>query len=223
MGVPRLDSRTNADPLRTALQPTGRLWSHDHGAVIGTLAGASSTLAVSLRRRLPSAREAFATYLACLLPIVGWSVFSLLDEGLPVWSHQMRAWDILGVVAYVQAFALAESIIVFIPLVLVSLVLPPGWFRDKFVALATGIAYLSAAWFVVAQLNDETLRTWGFRQVLRWGAAYCASLVLISALIHRSSRLEAMISSFVSRATVLGSAYLLLALAAVGIVVIRNL
>jgi hypothetical protein len=185
------------------------------------LKDASSTLPVTLHRRLPSAREMLYAYLACLVPIVGWSVFRMLD-GLPGWSRQMRAWDVVGVVAYVQAFALVESAVVFLPLLFLSFVLPLSWFRDKFVALGTGIVYLSAAWFVLAQLNDDALRTWNFRQLLPWLGAYSASLLLVSALIHRSSRVEAFISSFVHRVTVLATAYLLIALAAVVIVLIRN-
>jgi hypothetical protein len=135
----------------------------------------------------------------------------------------MRAWDVVGVVAYVQAFALAESVAVFLPLVCLSMVLPPSWFREKFAAQATGIVYLSAAWFVVAQLQDDTLRTWGFRQLLPWVGAYSLSLLAAAALIHRSSRVEAVIRSFVDRVTVLASAYLLLALGGGVLVVIRNL
>lgn len=181
------------------------------------------TVAVPLHRRLPSAREIFHVYLACLVPIVGWSVFHMLHEGVPGWSRQMAAWDVVGVVAYVQAFALVESTVVFVPLLLLSVVLPLGWFRDKFVAVGTGIVYLSAAWCVLAQLHDDALRAWRFRQLVPWLAAFFASLLLVSALIHRSSRAEALITSFVERVTVLASAYLLVALAAVGIVLIRNL
>jgi hypothetical protein len=135
----------------------------------------------------------------------------------------MHAWDVIGVIAYLQAFALVESIIVFIPLLLLSMVLPLTWFRDKFVALGTGIVYLSAAWFIFALLHDQALRWWGFRLLLPWFGAYAASLLVLSVLIHRSSRLEALINSFVHRLTVLASTYLLIAFAAVVIVLIRNL
>jgi len=195
---------------------------HDYSAVLEAVKNASSTLAVPLRR-LPSAREALYTYLACLVPIVAWSVFRVLDNGLPTWSRQMRAWDVVGVIAYVQAFALVESTVVFIPLLFLSMVLPLRWFRDKFVALATGIVYLSAAWFVFAQLNDDALRWWGFRPLLPWVGTYCASVLVLSALIHRSSGVEALINSFVHRVILLASTYLLIALAAVVIVLVRNL
>jgi hypothetical protein len=191
--------------------------------VVEAFEDASSTLAAPRYRRLPSARETLTAYLACLVPIVAWSVYRMLNDGLPGWSDEMRAWDVVGVVAYVQAFALVESIVVFTPLLVLSMLLPLSWFRDKFLALGTGIVYLSAAWFVLAQFNDDALRAWGFRELLPWIAAYSASLLLVSGLIHRSSRVEALINSYAHRMTVLASAYLLVAVAAVVIVLIRNL
>jgi hypothetical protein len=179
-------------------------------------------LAIPLLRRLPSARETLHVFLACLVPIVAWSVFPMLHDGLPGWSRQMRAWDVLGVVAYIQAFALTESIAVCLLLLVLSALLPLRWFRDKFVPLATGIVYLSAAWFMLGQFHDDRLRTWSFRQLLPWLAAYLASLLLLGACIHRSPRLEALIGSFVDRVSVLAAAYLLVGLGAVVVVLIRN-
>jgi hypothetical protein len=176
-----------------------------------------------LHRRLPSAQEIACAYLACLVPIVAWSVFRMLTDGLPGWSRQMRAWDVIGVVAYVQAFALMESTVVFLPTLGLAILLPPGWFREKFVALGTGIVYLSAGWFTFAQLHDDAVRTWGYRQLLPWVATYFASVLLLAVLIHRSSRLEALITSFVDRVTVLAAAYLFVALTAVMIVLLRNI
>ena len=182
----------------------------------------ASSYRLPLHRRLPSAREAACAYLACLVPIVAWSVIGMLRDGLPGWTHQMRAWDVIGVVAYVQAFALVESMVVFLPILCLSVLLPPSWFRDKFVALGTGLVYLSAVWSVFAQGHDNALRIWGYRQLLPWVGAYFASLLLFAILIHRSSRVEALIISFADRLTVLAFAYLFVALASVVIVLVRN-
>ena len=157
------------------------------------------------------------------MPFVAWSAVHLLLDGLEGLSRHMRLWDVIGVIAYVQVFALVESIVVFLPLVLLSLALPPSWFRDRFVAIGTGIVYLSAAWFVLAQLNDDTLRGWGSRELLPWAAAYAASVLLLVVVIHRTPRLDVMIGSFVERMTVLASAYLVLSLPAPVIVLIRIL
>jgi len=178
---------------------------------------------MALRRRLPSAKDTVYAFLACLVPIGGWSVFRMLDEGIPVWVLQMRPWDVIGTVAYVQAFALFEGTVIFAGLLLLAFALPARWFRDQFVPIATAIVYASAAWFVAAHQNDETLRTWGWRQLLPWLGAYSASLLLLSAAVHRSVRLRTLISSYVDRVSVLATTYLALAAMGVIIVLIRNL
>jgi len=48
-------------------------------------------------------------------------------------------------------------------------------------------------------------------------------VLVLSVLIHRSSGVEALINSFVHRVILLASTYLLIALAAVVIVLVRNL
>jgi hypothetical protein len=176
-----------------------------------------------LKHRLPSGREIRLAYFACLVPPVGWSTFRTLNDGLEVWSRQMHAWDVIGVIAYVQAFALFESSVIFLPLLLLSLLLPSHWLRGKFVELSTGIVYVSAVWFGFGQFHDAALRWWSFRQLLPWFGAYCVSILLISILIHRSSKVQVFIRSFVERVAPVAAAYLLIAMAAVPIILIRNL
>lgn len=147
----------------------------------------------------------------------------MLYAGIPGWANQLDAWDLFGVIAYVQAFALVESAAVLLPLLLLAMVLPLEQLRERFAAFATGIVYVSAGWFVLAHSHDDLLRTWSFGQLLPWIGAYCASLLAISALVHGSARVRASIGSFVERVSVLASVYLLVGVAAVVIVVIRNL
>jgi hypothetical protein len=135
----------------------------------------------------------------------------------------MSSWDVIGTTAYVLAFALVESAIVFAPLLMLSILLPLPWFRDKFVALGTGIVYVSAAWAALAQRHDEALRTWPIPRLAPYGGAYLISLVVVAMLIHRSRRVEHLISSFVRQATALGAAYLVVTAVAVAIVLIRIL
>jgi hypothetical protein len=125
--------------------------------------------------------------------------------------------------AYVLAFALLESAIVFAPLLVLSILLPLSWFRDKFVALGTGIVYASAAWAALAQRHDDALRAWPLRWLAPYAGAYLISLLIVAVLVHRSRRTEHVISSFVRQATTLGAAYLLVMLVAVAIVLVRIL
>jgi hypothetical protein len=176
-----------------------------------------------VRRRLPPVRERVAAFLACLIPVVCWAVFHMLHDGLPVWTRQMSSWDLIGTMAYVLAFALLESAIVFAALLVLSMLLPLSWFRDKFVALGTSIVYVSAAWAVLAQRHTDALRGWPLRWLAPYAGAYLISLLIVAVLVHRSRRAEHMIGSFVRQVTALGAAYLLVMMVAVAIVLIRIL
>jgi len=134
----------------------------------------------------------------------------------------MTVWDLIGVLSYPESFALFESVVIFLPLVLLSALLPSGWFRDKFVALSTGIVYLSVVWFVLTHVNDVALRYWGFRQFLPWIGLFLFSQISFFSLIHYSQKLKSIIVSFVDRVAVLSVVYLLIDLVSVLIVVIRN-
>jgi hypothetical protein len=175
-----------------------------------------------IRRRIPRARNVAVAYLVCLVPIQAWSIFAVLHE-IPAWQLQLGLWDLLAAVSYTQALVLLESVVVFLPLVLAAVILPPPWYRDRFVPLTTGIVYLSAAWFVLAHLHEEALRTWGIRHYLPWVAAYGLSVLALVITIHRSERVRALLGAFVNRLALLAGAYLLVALGAVVIVVARNL
>jgi hypothetical protein len=176
----------------------------------------------SYYHRIPSRRDIVYAYLACLFPIQVWATYNLLHE-VPAWSIQMSVWDLIGVVSYPQIFALLESIIIFIPLVFFSIILPPGWFKDKFIALSTGIVLLSAIWSILAQINELALRYWGFRRYLPWIALFFFSQILFLSLIHYSQKLESVIVTVVERLMVLSVAYLFIDLLSVIIVVIRNI
>lgn len=169
-------------------------------------------------RRIPSSRNIVDAYLACLFPIQVWSIYNLLRE-VPAWLRQMSLWDLIGVVSYTQMFVLFESVVIFLSLVILSVVLPAGWFRDKFVALGTGIVYLSVVWFILAHIND---RYWDLRQFLPWIGLFLLSQILFFSLIHYSHKLQSIIVSLVNRVAVLSIVYLLIDLISVLIVVIRN-
>ena len=172
-------------------------------------------------RLIPTRQDLVYAYLACLFPIQVWSFYNVLRE-VPAWLLQMNIWDLIGVISYTQMFVLLESIIIFLSLILLSIILPAGWFRNKFVALSTGVVFLPACWFFLAHVNDLILLDWGFRQFLPWVTLFFLSQFLVFLLIHYSQKVESVIILFVDRVMVLSFVYLLLDLASVLIIVIRN-
>lgn len=64
-----------------------------------------------IRQDLISMREIIMVFAACVLPIYIWSILSVLRE-IPAWIMYMSAWDLIGVIANSQAFALIESLVI---------------------------------------------------------------------------------------------------------------
>jgi len=208
-----MSSPTLPDSLRQSSQPLladELLKEHEFASVI------------PFNRRIPSTRSLVYTYLACLFPIQVWSVYNLLTE-VPAWLRQMTVWDVIGVVSYPETFALFESVVIFIPFVILSVLLPCRWLRDKFVALTTGIVYVSAVWFILAHVNDLTVRYWGLKQLLPWLGLFLTSQIVCFFLIHYSEKLESIILSFVARVAVLSAVYLFIDFLSVLILVVRNI
>jgi hypothetical protein len=193
----------------------------DAAVVTSARASEESLLVAGSSGRLPSRHDISYAYLAGLFPIQAWALFNSLNEA-PAWSLKFNVWDLIGVFSYIEAFVLLESVVVFVPLLVLAALLPARWFRCSFVASCTAIVYVSAGWFILAHIHDFTVRDWTLRQFLPWFVAFLFSQGLILVLIRNSRRLESMIVSVVDRVAVLSILYLSMTLVAVFIVLIRN-
>lgn len=161
-------------------------------------------------------------FAACAFPVHTWSILILFWE-LPAWILRLSIWDLIGVIAYTQALALVESIIILLGLLLLAALLPQKWFRDKAVALSTAIVFSVAAWVIAAQINFEVIRTLPVRSLLPWFAACLASAAFFYALVYRYKRLETLIVSFVDRLLTLAFGYLLVDILSILVIVARNI
>jgi hypothetical protein len=146
----------------------------------------------------------------------------MLNE-VPGWVLRLNTWDLIGVIAYTQAFALFESLVFVLILVIVSVILPAKFFRNKFVAVATSIVILTTAWFILAHYQDDIIRLWGVKQFALWTGIYLLSIVGAIVLVFRFNRVENSINIAVQRLSVLSSIYIFLGVLSVVIVIIRNI
>ena len=89
-----------------------------------------------LKNHMPEFQQILAVYGVVTLVVYGWTIYWYLWK-LPSWLYFMSLSEILTVLAYAMVVNFLESLIVIaVPLVL-SLLLPVSWFRDKFVARGT--------------------------------------------------------------------------------------
>src|SRR5258708_37796649 len=87
------------------------------------------SIAAGLKRRLPDSREMLTLFGFIIFMVASWSLYTFFFN-LTSYLNHFNIFEILSVLSYLLGFALLESTSVTAALVLVSLVLPPGWFRD---------------------------------------------------------------------------------------------
>jgi type II secretory pathway pseudopilin PulG len=142
---------------------------------------------------------------------------------MPAWILRLTPWELAGVVAYTQMFALLESLIVLCILLILAFLLPTWLYARKFVAVSAALVLLNSAWFAAAQYNYDSVRLWGVRQSLPWLLLFLITNAAVYLLVNRSSGFEKIVQSITQRVAVLSVVYLAFSVISIFIVVIRNL
>jgi hypothetical protein len=174
------------------------------------------------RKRVASTQDLVLLFAVSACPVYVWSILSVLRE-VPAWVLRLNTWDLIGMIAYTQVFALTESIIVFLALLLLGIILPIRLVGDKFVALAGMLVLLSSIWAVLAHYNQEIFGAEQIKQLAFWFAVYLVSIGALFVLVHRYQSLERLIRSLASRLVVLAFVYVSIGLASVVVVFLRNI
>jgi hypothetical protein len=135
----------------------------------------------------------------------------------------MSSWELVGAIAYTQAFALLESLLVLLCLLAFGAILPARLLRERFATVGSMLVFLTAAWAMLAQYNSNELGLWGPKDYLPWLALYLVSIAGPYLLIRSHKRMEGAIASLVERLTVLSAFYVIVGLLSILFVVSRNI
>jgi hypothetical protein len=142
---------------------------------------------------------------------------------IPGWMMRLTISDLVGAVAYTQAFALIESVLVTTLLVVAALALPRGWLAERFVSHGSLIVVAGAVWMVALQFFYEYVRQWGAVHFLLWAVPGLLSLAIPYYLIRRHARLDGWVRNAIQRVAVLSFVYATLGLVSLLIVIARNI
>jgi hypothetical protein len=175
----------------------------------------------TFNNRFPKKQEIFTVLLACIFPVHIWSLINVMRE-IPAWILRLSISEMVGVIAYSQLYAFLDTLLIFIPILLLSVVLPAGLFRIKFVALGTAVAFITSAWFIFLHLNNQVIEMRQTAVMAAWAISYLVVLVGFYLLVHRNAKVETAIIRFVQRLSVLSLLYLMIDVVSVVVVVVRN-
>jgi hypothetical protein len=158
----------------------------------------------------------------CAFPIFVWAIFSYL-YAFPGYVLRLSVWDLIGTASYTLAFALVESLVIMVPFVLLAVILPAPFFKDRGIALTAIIVFISSIWIAYANYHQINLGDWDVSQSLPGVLLYLISIAIPIALVIRWKRINDLFQAFIQRLAVLVYIYAALACLGVLIVLFRNL
>ena len=187
-------------------------------------------------KRLYTIEGLFQLFMICAFPLHLWTLLMAFRDFAWV-AARTYTWDAIGLVAYALTFTLAETLAVFLLVVLLGLLIPPAWRMKKRVALIGTLFLVVASWAILSQLYllyKSPLPGWLLglltqtQHPLRvlWGAAFllvAVSVVAPTFLIARFDNAKDKVIGVFERITVVSSLYVFLDLVGMVIVVIRNI
>lgn len=173
------------------------------------------------KKHLLSRREAILIFTAVLLPVQFWMLYNVL-LAVPSYVLRLSVWDLVGFIAYTQAFALFESLLFFTILAAVIWLAPLTWRSERLLAgLGTSI-FIISFWSILIHLGYEEVIQWGARQLGIWLMIILSTGLLFIWLVTSKPRLTGAVISFLDRASVLAALYLVIDVFCLIIVGLRN-
>jgi hypothetical protein len=175
-------------------------------------------------------------FLMSALPLHAWTMI-LAFRDLSWLTERTNAWDAVGVLSYGLLFALVESALLFVVVALLGLIVPRRWEPERRIALLSVLVLVLCVWAMLSQLYflaNVRLPAWVIGVLVRSGhplwVVYGVLMVVVGAtfgvpawlLLRRGSGLRWM-GGMLERLGLLAMFYLVFDVAALVIVVLRNL
>ena len=98
-----------------------------------------------------SRKGLWSLFLICAFPLHLWTLI-LAFRDVSWLTERTNVWDAVGVISYGMIFALVESLLVFLVLILVGLSTPRQWEVNKRIAFLAFLILILSVWAMISQL-----------------------------------------------------------------------
>jgi hypothetical protein len=176
-----------------------------------------------LSRSYASKREYLRLFLVCAFPVHVWAIINLLNS-VPSLILEMNALQLMSVASYVFVFALFESFLVFIALILASLLLPAEYFTARLLPVGAMIVLTASISVILIHLYD----TWQLESIefslwaITWIILGLVAIAFSAAWMGRNHRLLDAFRSGAERVSILSVVYISADLLGLFLILIRN-
>lgn len=174
-----------------------------------------------LRNRLPTKHESFLVFTTAFVIIYSWSTLAFFNY-LPGWMLFLDTWTIAGIFAYSQVFALFESLLALLFLVVVAAALPGRLFRERFVAQGAVIVFLAAAGAIILQVTRE-IPLWPSKTLIFGILAFLLMVGILSWFVGKYESIKAGIEKLIDRLVLLFYVYAPFVAISFVIIMLRNI
>ena len=176
------------------------------------------------KSRSPSRQEIFPVFSIILFITFTWSLYVMFWT-LPSWLGDMNIWRILELSAYILSFTLIESLILLFGMLLLTLLLPSGLFKNWFVPTGSVLVIVFGIGAYLAQPHLGELRAVRNLYLLGMPLLFIVTVLLLvsllSKLFEHFQKAAGLVSAFADRMTVFSYLYLPLGLLSLVITVLN--
>ena len=170
----------------------------------------------AIRKKLPPLDEILAVYGTIVFVLYGWTSITFSWK-VPSWLYVLSLGEIVSIVSYSLASNLLECTTLLFIFLLLALLLPSKWLRDKFIIRASIMTYILTFW--AAAFNLSTLiQLPTTNDLILFAVMACLTLGMAIMIAERVSSFRKFLFSLASRLTVF--LYLWIPLSALGILVV---
>jgi hypothetical protein len=132
-------------------------------------------------------------------------------------------WEVIGIISYPLAFALLESVLFLLGLVILAVILPGKFLRERFVAQGSLASLIATLGMIVVHFYGNDLGIWSARDFGKYLLLILGIILLSWAMTYYIKNLNEIIDSIARRLTPLSTVYLALNVMAIIVIVIRNI
>jgi len=175
----------------------------------------------AIQKRTPAKEDRYLVFVGVAFAVHIWAYINVLDA-VPAWVLRMSAFELIGVVSYVLAFALMESLVVWGGLVLLAVILPAALLRRHFLAQATSLMLVAAGWSVALHYNYGEF-VMNRQYALLWAGAFLVTMLAAYLAAGRIQKIDTSFRWLLSKIDILTFLYLSLDVIAVVVIIIRNI
>lgn len=147
-------------------------------------------------------------FAAAVFPTHFWALIDFFRE-YTVWIKRMNTSELLGAFSYLMGiFTLPDAIFLFLGVLLLALILPYRFFRQKFATLGSALALITAVWFMIFHLFPKWLEQRNWIALGLWAVSYVVVVGAAYTYIWRSPKVAGFVDNFMQRAAGMAGLYL---------------